>query len=192
MTALPPEISGAPVFSSALDRRTQSPSPKHRTTAACTALNGDVGSDRTRRSRVFRVSYAGTDFFPRYQFDALCPPLPVIKEVQAAFGRGADTWTPAAWFHFPRLARRAMGSCETSGLRRAEVALLCIIGLRFRDRGGCQLTMAPAGSTPAAVVDCAKSSSRRFHRCREFDRTASCNRRRGPHRSRRDGASMQP
>jgi hypothetical protein len=58
-------------------------------------------SDWKRRGRVFSVNYRGKEYFARYQFDALYQPLPIIKEVLASFGEVADTWTLAAWFHFP-------------------------------------------------------------------------------------------
>ena len=58
-------------------------------------------SDWKRRGRVFSVNYRGKEYFARYQFDALYQPLPIIKEVLAAFGEVADAWTLAAWFHFP-------------------------------------------------------------------------------------------
>ena len=58
-------------------------------------------SDWKRRRRVFSVSYRGKEYFARYQFDALYQPLPIIKDILAAFGEVADTWTLAAWFHFP-------------------------------------------------------------------------------------------
>jgi len=58
-------------------------------------------SDWKRRKRIFSVSYGGRDYFPRYQFDAMYQPLPIIKEILAAFGEVADPWLLAAWFHFP-------------------------------------------------------------------------------------------
>jgi hypothetical protein len=58
-------------------------------------------SDWKRRGRVFSVNYRGKEYFARYQFDALYQPLPIIKDILAAFGEVADTWTLAAWFHFP-------------------------------------------------------------------------------------------
>ena len=58
-------------------------------------------SDWKRRGRVFGVSYRGREYFARYQFDALYQPLPVIRDILAAFGEVADAWTLAAWFHFP-------------------------------------------------------------------------------------------
>jgi hypothetical protein len=58
-------------------------------------------SDWKRRRRVFSVNYRGKEYFARYQFDALYQPLPIIKDILAAFGEVADTWVLAAWFHFP-------------------------------------------------------------------------------------------
>lgn len=58
-------------------------------------------SDWKRRGRIFSVNYGGREYFPRYEFDALYQPLPVIKEILAAFGDVADAWRLAAWFHFP-------------------------------------------------------------------------------------------
>jgi hypothetical protein len=65
-------------------------------------------SDWKRRGRVFSVSYRGKEYFAGYQFDALYQPLPIIREILAAFGEVADTWTLAAWFHYPNawLVRR--------------------------------------------------------------------------------------
>jgi hypothetical protein len=65
-------------------------------------------SDWKRRGRIFSVSYRGKEYFAAYQFDALYQPLPVVKEILAAFGEVADTWTIAAWFHYPNawLVRR--------------------------------------------------------------------------------------
>jgi len=58
-------------------------------------------SDWKRRGRVFSVNYRGKEYFARYQFDALYQPLPIVKDIIAAFGEVADAWTLAAWFHFP-------------------------------------------------------------------------------------------
>lgn len=58
-------------------------------------------SDWKRRGRIFSVSHGGRELYPRYQFDAAYQPLPVIKQVLAAFGPVADPWTLVAWFHFP-------------------------------------------------------------------------------------------
>jgi len=58
-------------------------------------------SDWKRRKRIFSVNYGGRDYFPRYQFDAMYQPLPIIKEILAAVGEVADPWLLAAWFHFP-------------------------------------------------------------------------------------------
>jgi hypothetical protein len=58
-------------------------------------------SDWKRRGRIFSVNYAGKEYFPRYEFDSLYQPLPVIREILKAFGPVADSWKLAAWFHFP-------------------------------------------------------------------------------------------
>lgn len=57
--------------------------------------------DWKRRGRIFGVSYGGRDYYPRYQFDAMYEPLPVIKGILDAYGEVADAWTLAAWFHYP-------------------------------------------------------------------------------------------
>ena len=69
--------------------------------AAPPANKSHPASDWKRRGRVFSVSWHGREYFARYQFDALYQPLPVIRDILAAFGEVADTWTLAAWFHFP-------------------------------------------------------------------------------------------
>lgn len=68
-------------------------------------------SDWKRRGRVFSVSHAGKELFARYQFDAAYQPLPIVKDILAAFGETADAWTLAAWFHFPNpwLAHKGRG-----------------------------------------------------------------------------------
>jgi len=58
-------------------------------------------SDWKRRGRIFSVNFGGKEYFPRYQFDALYQPLPVIRDILKAFGSVADSWKLAAWFHFP-------------------------------------------------------------------------------------------
>lgn len=58
-------------------------------------------SDWKRRGRIFSVSLNGKEYFPRYQFDTLYQPLPIIKDILKTFGPVADTWKIAAWFHFP-------------------------------------------------------------------------------------------
>jgi hypothetical protein len=64
-------------------------------------LKSYPASDWKRRGRVFSVSHDGRDLYPRYQFDALYQPLPVIKDILEAYGQYADAWALAAWFHFP-------------------------------------------------------------------------------------------
>jgi hypothetical protein len=58
-------------------------------------------SDWKRRGRVFSVTFGGKEYFPRYQFDAAYQPLPLMRDVLAAFGTVADTWKIAAWFQYP-------------------------------------------------------------------------------------------
>ena len=54
-----------------------------------------------RDGLVFSVCYLGRDYYARYQFDSLYRPLPVIKNILNVFGLYTDTWSLAAWFHFP-------------------------------------------------------------------------------------------
>jgi hypothetical protein len=58
-------------------------------------------SDWKRRGRIFSVSYDGKEYYPRYQFDAMYQPLPVVSDILKAYGECADTWSIATWFHFP-------------------------------------------------------------------------------------------
>ena len=58
-------------------------------------------SDWKRRGRIFSVNFGGKEYFPRYEFDAVYQPLPVIRDILKAFGPVADFWKLAAWFHFP-------------------------------------------------------------------------------------------
>ncbi len=58
-------------------------------------------SDWKRGGRIFSVYIGGKEYFAGYQFDAMCQPLPVIKEILDALGPVADSWKIAAWFHFP-------------------------------------------------------------------------------------------
>src|ERR1700723_492034 len=58
-------------------------------------------SDWKRRGRIFSVNFGGKEYFPRYEFDAVYQPLPLMRELLAAFGTVADTWKIAAWFHYP-------------------------------------------------------------------------------------------
>ncbi len=57
-------------------------------------------SDWKRDGRIFSVIFNEKEYFPRYQFDALHQPLPVIKDILQAFGP-VDPWKIATWFHFP-------------------------------------------------------------------------------------------
>jgi len=58
-------------------------------------------SDWKRRGRIFSVSYDGKEYYPRYQFDAMYQPLPIISDILKAYGEYADAWSLAIWFHFP-------------------------------------------------------------------------------------------
>jgi hypothetical protein len=58
-------------------------------------------SDWKRRGRIFSVNVNGREYFAGYQFDALCQPLPIIREILAELGPVADMWKIAAWFHAP-------------------------------------------------------------------------------------------
>jgi hypothetical protein len=58
-------------------------------------------SDWKRRGRIFGVRIGGEEYFAGYQFDAMCQPLPVIKQILDVLGPAADSWKIAAWFHFP-------------------------------------------------------------------------------------------
>ena len=58
-------------------------------------------SDWERRGRIFSVSCNGKEYYPRYQFDAMFQPLPVVRRILKAYGECADTWALATWFHFP-------------------------------------------------------------------------------------------
>lgn len=57
--------------------------------------------DWQRRGRIFSVSYNGKDYYPRYQFNAMFQPLPVVRRILKAYGECPDTWALATWFHFP-------------------------------------------------------------------------------------------
>ena len=52
------------------------------------------------------MNFSGREYFPRYEFDALYQPLPIIKDVLKALGNVADSWTVAAWFHCPNAGPR--------------------------------------------------------------------------------------
>ncbi len=58
-------------------------------------------SDWKRRGRIFSVTFGGKEYFPRYEFDTAYQPLPLMRDVLAAFGTVADAWKIAAWFHYP-------------------------------------------------------------------------------------------
>lgn len=57
--------------------------------------------DWKRCGRIFSVTFGGQEYFLRYQFDATYQPLPLIRDILAAFGAVDDTWKIAAWFHYP-------------------------------------------------------------------------------------------
>ncbi|CAB3803503.1 hypothetical protein [Paraburkholderia caffeinilytica] len=68
--------------------------------AAPPANRAQPASGWKRRGHIFSVSIGGKEYFAGYQFDAMCQPLPVIKDILAALGPVADSWKIAAWFHF--------------------------------------------------------------------------------------------
>ncbi|KVU36789.1 hypothetical protein WK66_29270 [Burkholderia ubonensis] len=57
--------------------------------------------DWKRQGRIFSVTFEGNEYFAGYQFDAMCQPLPVVRDILAILGPVADSWRIAAWFHFP-------------------------------------------------------------------------------------------
>ena len=58
-------------------------------------------SDWKRRGRIFSVSFNGKEYYPRYQFDSMFQPLPVVKSILKTYGECSDAWALATWFHFP-------------------------------------------------------------------------------------------
>lgn len=58
-------------------------------------------NDWKRRGRIYSVTLDGKDYFAAYQFDEMCQPLSVIKDILEALGEVRDSWRIAAWFHFP-------------------------------------------------------------------------------------------
>ncbi|SIT49247.1 conserved hypothetical protein [Paraburkholderia piptadeniae] len=74
--------------------------------------NAQPAADWKRRGRIFSVSIGGKEYFAGYQFDTMCQPLPVIKEILDALGPKADSWKIAAWFHFKNGWIRGTGDCE--------------------------------------------------------------------------------
>jgi len=78
-------------------------------------------NDWKRRGRVFSVLYGGKEYFPRYQFDSVCQPLPSIINISNAYGECADTWPLAIWFHFPNgwLAKQVGNEAEPVAPRDA-------------------------------------------------------------------------
>ncbi|WP_321793288.1 hypothetical protein [Burkholderia pyrrocinia] len=58
-------------------------------------------SDWKKSRRIFSLTFDNKEYFAAYQFDAMCQPLPVIRDVLAVLGERFDSWKTAAWFHFP-------------------------------------------------------------------------------------------
>lgn len=66
------------------------------------STNGEqCACDWKRRRLIFSLSVNGREHFAGYQFDAMCQPLPVIKEILNVLGPITDPWKIAAWFYFP-------------------------------------------------------------------------------------------
>jgi hypothetical protein len=63
-----------------------------------------------KRRQIFCLVFDGAEYFAAYQFDGLCKPLPIIRDVLAVFGSRHDAWVVAAWFHFPN--GWIVGDCE--------------------------------------------------------------------------------
>jgi len=57
--------------------------------------------DWKSQGRIFSVILDGKEYFPRYEFNALFQPLPVIRDILNAFGAVDDPWKIAVWMHFP-------------------------------------------------------------------------------------------
>jgi len=51
-----------------------------------------------KEGKLFSISWKGKDWYPRYAFDAMVQPRPVIAEVIKIFGAYMDPWRVAAWF----------------------------------------------------------------------------------------------
>lgn len=51
-----------------------------------------------KEGKLFSISWKGKDWYPRYAFDDVIQPRPVIAEVIRIFGSGMDPWRIAAWF----------------------------------------------------------------------------------------------
>lgn len=51
-----------------------------------------------REGKLFSISWNGKDWYPRYAFDAVLQPRPIIAEIIKIFGSEADPWRIAAWF----------------------------------------------------------------------------------------------
>lgn len=65
------------------------------------AIKSLPASNWKRRGRIFSVSCNGKEYYPRYQFDTMFQPLPVVRSILKAYGECADTWALATWFYFP-------------------------------------------------------------------------------------------
>lgn len=78
-------------------------------------------SNWKRQGRIFSISYNGKGYYPRYQFDAMYQPLPIISDILKAFGEYADAWSLAIWFHFPNgwIAKDVDGSAVAVAPRNA-------------------------------------------------------------------------
>jgi hypothetical protein len=51
-----------------------------------------------KEGKLFSISWKGKDWYPRYAFDDVIQPRPVIAEVIRTFGGDMDPWRIAAWF----------------------------------------------------------------------------------------------
>jgi hypothetical protein len=58
-------------------------------------------SDWQKSRRIFSVIFDDKEYFAGYQFDSMCQPLPIIRDLLTVFGDRYESWTIAAWFHFP-------------------------------------------------------------------------------------------
>jgi hypothetical protein len=84
--------------------------------------NPSLPADDWKQSgRIFSVTFGGQEYFPRYQFDAIYQPLPLIRDILAAFGAVDDTWKISAWFHYPngRIVKRVHESVKANAPKDA-------------------------------------------------------------------------
>ncbi|WP_074772274.1 hypothetical protein [Paraburkholderia fungorum] len=58
-------------------------------------------SDWKHDDRIYSVTINNHEYFPAYQFDSCCQPLPVIREILAALAPLTNSEKIAAWFYFP-------------------------------------------------------------------------------------------